>query len=167
MCVDGVTIFCEYIKEDKNENTCAEIGKFKTKKTSTTSPKCPDKCPIAGGNFTEYLEDSNKLIICENGVTLACFACPDGYSFNEDKSECVKSKKLTTTTTTASPCPDNCPSVSNGDGENLFSGQLADPNNPQRYIVCQDGVTLGCADCPDGLTFNEEQSACLFSGQEP
>ena len=56
-------------------------------------------------------------------------------------------------------CPDLCPRRGPD-----FKGNIEDPYNPNHFVACWLGRTVGCLDCPANLQFNEEKQKCLYDG---
>jgi len=138
--------------------------------TGTTPPAVP--CPndlCTGkhdGNYEYYYHgkhQSNYFLQC-NGGDAYCQSCfPMYLEFSQTCNQCLYSKHDDCVTTkpwkpvVTYHCPDLC--VERG---HKHSGNIEDPYNPNHYIACWNGVTVGCLDCPGDLQFNEEENACLY-----
>ena len=136
------------------------------------APPCPQSL-CAGKSDGNYNIPSfpHDFVQCANGIAYCQSCWPQSLMFNQTCNQCLYPDDTACYTTKAwvpqpTPyCPDECP----GRGQK-FSGNIADvisnkgKGNPNHYVACWMGVTMGCISCPSGLKFNEESNACLYDG---
>ena len=137
--------------------------------TGTTPPPidCPNK--LCNGRYDGNYAISyqpNYFVQCVSGIAYcqACFPLSLVYSERCNQclynayDQCITTNKFEPASTYY--CPDECPYRGP-----KFSGNINDPRNPNQYVACFEGVTVGCVACPSGLQFNEKWNACLYEGR--
>ena len=124
----------------------------------------------ADGNYEHHYYsryNPHYILQCSNGLAY-CQACwPLSLEFSEGCNQCLYARKDKCVNTrpwspaTTYECPDKCPHRGL-----QFSGNIADPYNPNHYVACFQGATVGCIACPRGLQFNEKKNTCLYNNSD-